>query len=120
MNAPNIRVNQTSVEFVNWLNDCNALLEAHMAAHYPNNPKECLEASQGNRYIKIVHRQVEGTVRFAWAFIDRTNGDVLKPAGWNAPAKHARGNIFDEQKGMGSIGPYGPAYIRGSTPSLEI
>ena len=49
----------------------------------------------------------------AWAFIDRSTGDVLKPATYKAPAKHARGNIFDPQNGMSSMGPYGPAYLRG-------
>jgi hypothetical protein len=113
MKNPNIVVNQISVEFVNWLNACNTLLKDYMATNYPNNPKEHLEAVQGGRYIKVVRCNESGQKGAAWAFIDRSNGDVLKPASWAAPAKHARGNIFDEQKGMGQIGPYGPAYIRG-------
>jgi hypothetical protein len=36
-----------------------------------------------------------------------TNGDILRPATWNAPAKHARGNLFDNFGGMKSS--YGPA-----------
>jgi hypothetical protein len=47
----------------------------------------------------------------AFAFIDLTNGDILKPATWKKPAKHARGNIFDEHGGMKWMGPYGPAYM---------
>ena len=49
--------------------------------------------------------------RSAWAFIDSTNGDVLKPASWKAPAKHARGNIFAENP-VANVSPYGPAYLR--------
>ena len=115
MNTPNILVNQISVDFVNWLNACNTLLTEYMAKLYPNNPKEHLEAVQGSRYIKVCkQRENETTSRgAAWAFIDRTNGDVLKPASWAAPARHARGNIFDEHKGMAHISAYGPAYLRG-------
>jgi hypothetical protein len=48
----------------------------------------------------------------AYCFIDFATGDVLKCAGYNAPAKHARGNIYDAANGLASIGPYGPAYLR--------
>jgi hypothetical protein len=44
------------------------------------------------------------------AFVDRTTGDVLKPSGYKVPAKGARGNIFDENNGLGHMGSYGPAY----------
>ena len=113
MNTPNILVNQISVDFVNWLNACNTLLTEYMAKLYPNNPKEHLEAVQGSRYIKVVKCNEAGQKGAAWAFIDRTNGDILKPASWAAPARHARGNLFDEHKGMAHISAYGPAYLRG-------
>lgn len=45
-------------------------------------------------------------------FVDKETGDVLKPASWSKPAKHARGNIFDEHNGLAKMGPYGPAYLR--------
>ena len=31
------------------------------------------------------------------AFVDRNTGDVFKPAGWSAPAKHVRGSIFSSK-----------------------
>ena len=72
-----------------------------------------LRATEGKRYIKIVTEQVgtafKGTT--AWAFIDKNNGDVLKAASWSAPAKHARGNIFDSSNGMSKVGVYGPNYL---------
>jgi hypothetical protein len=40
-----------------------------------------------------------------------TYGDILKAASWKAPAKHARGNVFDGNWGIGSVGVYGPAYL---------
>ena len=42
----------------------------------------------------------------AFAFVDKATGDVLKPASWSAPAKHAAHN------GLANIGPYGPQYLR--------
>ena len=54
-----------------------------------------------------------------WGFISRVDGDLkgesikkgdlLKPATWRAPAKHARGNIID---GTAQYGVYGPDYIK--------
>lgn len=60
----------------------------------------------GKRYSKIVYN---GSV---YAFIDKSNGDVLKPASWNAPAKHARGNIFNDDYGFGCCGVYSVAYLK--------
>lgn len=50
--------------------------------------------------------------RSAHTFVDTTNGDVLKPASWKTPAKHARGNILDEHNGLRYMSSYGPAYLR--------
>jgi hypothetical protein len=39
-------------------------------------------------------------------------GDVLKPATYKAPAKHARGNVFDANNGLGTVEWTGPGYLR--------
>lgn len=39
-----------------------------------------------------------------------TQGDVMKPAGWKAPAKHPRGNIFNES-GAACMSWTGAAYL---------
>ena len=62
--------------------------------------------TEGNRYVKVIC----GTG--VHSFVDRTNGDVLKPESWKKPAKHARGNIYDEHNGLGSMTGFGPAYLR--------
>ena len=62
-----------------------------------------LSVKVGRKFIKIVRdNSVWGFV----AKIDGTHkglplkvGDVLKAAGWSAPAKHTRGNIFDDNQG---------------------
>jgi len=92
---------------------CQEIVDKHMQTNFPMLPREVLGIMPGKRYFRIV-KKTEGQDKTgsAWAFVDSTNGDVLKPAGWKRPAKHARGNIFDMSKGLGWIGPYGPAYLR--------
>lgn len=72
-----------------------------------------IEASTGKRYVKLIRVDDRCNDRSVYAFVDTTNGDVLMPASWRAPAKHARGNIFNEDNGLGCVGPYGIAYLRG-------
>ena len=59
-----------------------------MKKHFPNNHKDEFSYKVNKRYTKIIRG---GSVH---CFVDNTNGNVLKAASWNAPAKHARGNIF--------------------------
>ncbi len=47
------------------------------------------------KWYKVTHTFGEQTSVFA--FINPENGDIYKPAGWNAPAKGVRGNIFNEK-----------------------
>lgn len=78
-----------------------------------------LSLMRGKRYIRIVaesgmehvsYKNGEVTTqRSAWGFIDTTNGDILKAASWKTPAKHARGNIFNEKY---HLTPYGPPYLK--------
>ncbi len=87
---------------------CQRMIEDYYRQHFPNlRDVPVLKIDQGYRYFKIVKESG------AYAFVDSKNGDILKPASWRIPAKHARGNIFDSRQGMGWMGPYGPAYLRG-------
>ena len=108
-------IDEGTPQFQSWLTGANKVLEDHRQQNYPNQSpvfKELLVASEGDRYIKIT-RNREGQVGgSAFAFIDRTNGDVLKEASWRAPAKHARGNLFSPDNGLTCVGPYGIAYLR--------
>ncbi len=69
----------------------------------------------GKRYIKIVRRTGFGEEinpsGSAYAFLDSTTGDILMAASWKAPAKHARGNLFDGNP-LKCVGPHGIAYLR--------
>ena len=72
-----------------------------------HNPEKVVEFAEGisfeegRKYIKVVKKL--GQQSMVWGFIvkgeDRVfrKGDILKAAGWSAPARNAaRGNIFED------------------------
>lgn len=78
--------------------------ESGLKAEYPtcNLNWERIEHTVGKRYAKLFTLRPEVNADYeitgyrpssAFAFIDLTTGNILKPAGCNTPAKHARGNI---------------------------
>ena len=62
--------------------------------------------STGPKYVKITWQNDSGV----FAFIEKTTGDVLMPATWKAPAKHARGNIY--KVGEEGVEKYGVKYLK--------
>ncbi len=67
---------------------------------------EPLGYTKGRKYVKIVQ---ENRVV---AFVDMNTGDIFKPAGWKAPAKHARGNIYKD-RGAEALSEHGSVrYLR--------
>jgi len=62
------------------------------------------------KYVRVV-RQSYGQ-NSVHCFVDIATGDVLKADSWKRPAKHARGNIFDEHNGLNGVSPYGGKYLR--------
>lgn len=92
-------------QFKSFLNGVIEKLTAHQTQI---NQYQNITTTEGKRYIKVI------VGSSAWCFIDKNNGDVLKSASWNAPAKGARGNIFDEHNGLKYLTAYGPmSYSRG-------
>lgn len=102
-----------------YIEGCQKIHDKHKAMYFPSVPYDTvLEIKAGKRYDKIVAKEyvkatgqsnVGGSVH---SFVEKSTGNVFKPAGWNAPAKHARGNIYDEANGLGMMGPYGPASLK--------
>jgi hypothetical protein len=65
-----------------------------------------IECEVGKRFIRLVTGDVSNVPlkgggfalvnRHVHAFVEIETGDLLKAAGWKAPAKGARGNILDD------------------------
>ena len=105
-----------NIKPVKTIEEFDAQLENQLNQHY-NEFYPSLNVPQ----IKIIpgrkfHKVVVGTS--VWGFIARIpfvhkgvqlkKGDLMKAAGWNAVAKHPRGNVID---GTAQYGPYGPVYL---------
>lgn len=95
-----------------FVEGCQNIHTDYMAREFPNAAPDEISYTVGKRYIRIVRKRVDGTQGSVHCFVDMTNGDVLKAMGWLAPAKHVRGNIFDEWDGLKNMNEYGPAYLR--------
>lgn len=65
---------------------------------------------KSRRYAKLITENYNQ--KSAFCFVDLTNGNILKCASWNAPAKGARGNIQSEDFGLSCITQYGAKYLR--------
>jgi len=91
--------------------DMKKKIYADMTKEFDDN----LEVKQGNKYLKIV------TKNGVWGFTVNTDndkkfnkGDILKAAGYNAPARNqARGNILTGYNPTTQLFWTGPAYLRG-------
>jgi hypothetical protein len=71
---------------------------------------DSIEISEGKKYIKIIRNDNQSMV---WGFIVNTDtdakfkrGDILKAAGWAAPARNKpRGNVFEDLTWVRWTGP---------------
>ena len=96
-------------KFKEFLAYCQTISDEYISKNYTNVQKPQFIAMEGGRYIRVV--RTDSSSRSAHLFVDKTNGDVLKAAGWSAPAKGQRGNIFDKASWQ-RTGPYGAAYLK--------
>lgn len=110
----------TQKQIEDFVTGCQAIVDENMKDYMPHQKKTLEVAKGGRRYKKIVVKYetmgVDGEYQKAsysvHCFVDTTNGDVLKAAGWKKPAKHARGNLNDDTKGLGCMTAYGAKYLR--------
>lgn len=90
-------------------NFCDAVLEKRRAAnvaHKFHPEAETVTSMRGPKFARIV---LEGrSYRSVFCFVDLQNGNILKAAGWKAPAKHARGNIAN---GVSDVTECGAVYL---------
>lgn len=93
--------------FNSWFEECKKVVFENDKEMFENEVHfSTLTYKNNKKYIRVMCNNS------AWAFINKENGDILKPASFKAPAKHARGNIFDEHNGMKYITAYGPMYLK--------
>ena len=92
-------------DYKRWSSACashdsaaHSRIKTEMEENYCNG----LEVTEGSRYWKITSTNGSGTSRSVSGFIVKAGdkkfreGDMLKPAGWAAPARNfARGNVLD-------------------------
>lgn len=96
-----------------FLKEVDTKIEEYYKTKLPNLAMPLVKVDLGNKFIKITSDSS------CWGFISRVDGDLkgspikkgdlLKPASYCAPAKHARGNIID---GTAKYGVYGPDYLK--------
>jgi hypothetical protein len=89
---------------VNYVKVVQKLHEKVFAQCYPSLNVPSIEIAGGRKYIKVVRKDNQTCVH---SFINSENGDILKPASWKAPAKHARGNVFDPDHGASALSAHG-------------
>jgi hypothetical protein len=76
-------------------------IDNYYAEKFPTLEPNQLEFKRGKKYYKVFSGH-QGQVMVD-GFIDIKTGDVLKAASWKATAKHARGNVLDDDHGMSAI-----------------
>lgn len=82
---------------LNYVETVQQVYNDHFAEHFSNLVPDLIQVEGGRKYIKISHARDGGNGgKGVHSFINTENGDILKPASWRAPAKHARGNIFSK------------------------
>lgn len=95
--AVNELIEAIKTDYFNFLTRMNTREPSSYAQEQMANFYDMIEVKPGSKYIKIIKD------RSVWGFIVNTEndkkfrkGDILKAAGWQAPARNAaRGNILD-------------------------
>jgi len=110
----NVSVTAETPEFKAMLAHAQSLIDAYYAANgYDVAHKPVITATEGPRYFRVM--KLEGPAEkpisnSVYVFIDKSNGDILKAAGWKAPVKGARGNIFSGS--LDCLTHHGVVYLR--------
>jgi hypothetical protein len=96
--------------FLKYVRD---MIKEHYKKELPTFAPPEIGVDKGPKYLKVWKASDSKTLptKSVYCFVDKTNGDILKAASWKAPAKHARGNIYEPAKGYG-IGQYGANYLK--------
>jgi len=97
---------------------CKDIENQHFKA-FPSLTDYSVTFKAGRKFCKIIIGDANGSDRSVWGFINLTHekfneGDVLKAAGWAAPAlNRPRGNLLRQDYTVDARTQYGPGYISG-------
>jgi hypothetical protein len=99
-----------------YVKTVQAICDAYYAKNYPGSTvvvSPLIVIEEGPKKVRIIKQEKIGTGRFVHTFIDKETGDILKAAGWKAPAPNGkRGNIYDINYPK-CINEHGAEYLRG-------
>ena len=91
-----------------FIEKANVKINYNYDTRFPNITRELLESKPVAASAKYVRVIKGGAI---YCFISLETGDIFKPAGYKAPAKGVRGNIFAEDNGVNCAGVYGISYM---------
>lgn len=95
--------------FLAALNAANAKVNATMT-NFPDGYYKPVTVEAGSKNLRIV--QTSGCSRSVHCFVSKETGGIFKAAGWKAPAKGERANIFKPES-YAKCDPHGSwLYIR--------
>jgi hypothetical protein len=106
---------QLKKEIEEFAGRVQGIVDRHYAESFVNLPVPTITVKFGRKYAKLIREDSTGalgrTQKFVYGFVDAHTGDIYKAATWAAPAKHVRGNIFNDDGGMNSCTPNGIVYL---------
>jgi hypothetical protein len=120
-----INKNELEIAINNFVFYLQEKMDKHYTENFPSLTKPTVKIEFGNKWCKLI--KTDGASKSMYAFIAMKTfstkelgsvvvGDIHKPASYNNPAKHARGDVFNETT-WNCANPYGIEYLRG--PSLK-
>ncbi len=105
---------QLKKEIEEFAGRVQGIVDRHYAESFVNLPVPTITVKFGRKYAKLI--RVEGGEhargsQSVYGFVSVDTGDIFKAANWSAPAKHARGSIFNDDGGMSACTPCGIIYL---------
>lgn len=103
------RMDQFAQALETFVAKLQAAQDAYSAKHYPNSRKNVYAIDpKGLKYVRITVQM--GSQLMVYCFVERSTGHILKAASFKAPAKGARGSIYNANP-LEGCGPHGVAYL---------
>lgn len=65
--------------------------------------KSNIVTTKGSKFLKVIDEGSSGGGSSVVAFINRNTGQIFKAASFKIPAKHARGNVLNEDNGLSAL-----------------